>query len=89
MPICQGMLFDLLGYSANTEVALAILEGTFVPPLGTTPTTKIIPEEITRIWAKMGAGEVEIAVSFKDFQYYWKRAKEKTASSFSELHFRH
>ena len=52
-PICQGALFDLLGYSADTEVALAILEGTFVSPPGTTPTKIIILEDISRIWAKM------------------------------------
>ena len=31
-PICQEVLFNLLGYSADTGVALAILEGTFMPP---------------------------------------------------------
>ena len=31
-PICQGALFDLLGYSADTEAVLEILAGTFVPP---------------------------------------------------------
>ena len=41
-PICQGALFDLLGYSADTAAALAILEGKFVPPPRTTPTTIII-----------------------------------------------
>ena len=31
-PIYQGALFELLGYSADTETAEAILEGTFIPP---------------------------------------------------------
>ena len=34
-PICQGALFDLLGYGADTETAVEILEGTFVAPEGT------------------------------------------------------
>ena len=89
VPIYQGALFDLLGYSVDTEAALAILKGTFVPPPGTTLTTIIILKEIARIWATMGAGEVEIEVSFEGFQYYWKRAREKTASSFCGLHFGH
>ena len=38
---------------------------------------------------KDGSGEVYIVVSMEDFQHYWKRAKEKTASSFSGLHFGH
>ena len=65
------------------------MEGTCLPPPGTTPTTIIILDEIARIWAKMGEGEVDIVVSVEDFQHYWKRAKEKTASSFSGLHFGH
>ena len=48
-PICQGTLFDLLGYGANTETAQMILEGLFVPPPGTHPPTVILLEEIARI----------------------------------------
>ena len=87
--IYQGVLFDLLGYLADTEAALAIPEGTFVPPPGTMPITILILDEIARIWAKMGAGEVDIVVSVEDFQHYWKRSEEKTASFFSGLHFGH
>ena len=50
-----------------------------MPPLGRTLTTILILDKIARIWAKMGAGEVDIVVSVEDFQYYWKRAEEKTA----------
>ena len=32
---------------------------------------------------------MDIVISVEDFQYYWKRAEEKTASSFSGLHFEH
>ena len=63
----------------DMDAALVTLEGTSVPPPGTTPTTMVILEEIARIWAKMGAGKVEITVSFEDFQYYWNRAKEKNS----------
>ena len=28
-PICQGALFDLLGYGANTNAVIEILEGRF------------------------------------------------------------
>ena len=63
----------------DMDAALVTLEGTSVPPPGTTPTTMVILEEIARIWAKMGAGKVEITVSFEDFQYYWKRSKEKNS----------
>ena len=52
---------------ADSEAALAILEVTFVLPPGTMPTTVLILDEIARIWAKMGAGEVDIVVSVEDF----------------------
>ena len=41
-PICNGPLFELLGYNADTEAGMEILEGTFVPPKGTEPATIII-----------------------------------------------
>ena len=88
-PICQGVLFDLLGTYANTDAAVEILEGTFTPPTGTDPATKLLLEEIARIWTKIGDGEVSVVVSRDDFQYYWKRVKEKISSSFSGLHFGH
>ena len=86
--ICQRALFDLLGYSADMEAAFTILEGTFMPPPGITPTTMIILEEIETIWAKMGEGEVEIVVSIEDFQYYWKRAKAKNSVAILWAEFR-
>ena len=38
-PICNGPLFELLGYNADTEAEAEILEGTFKPPPGTDPAT--------------------------------------------------
>ena len=57
-PICQGALFELLGYSADTETAEDILEGTFIPPPDTDPATIITLDEIARIWSKMATGEM-------------------------------
>ena len=88
-PICQGALFELLGYSADTETAEEILEGTFIPPRDTDPATIIMLGEIARVWSKMGTGEVNITVSIEDFQYYWRRIKERISSSYSKLHFGH
>ena len=51
-PICQGVLFELLGYSSDTEIAEQILEGTFIPLPDTDPATVIILQEISRIWAR-------------------------------------
>ncbi|KAL7459566.1 hypothetical protein ACHAWC_011573 [Mediolabrus comicus] len=88
-PICQGALFDLLGVYADTDAAMEILEGTFIPPIDTPPWTIVLLEEIARIWQKMGEGEVSIAVSQEDYQYCWRKVKERTSSSLSGLHFGH
>ena len=72
--VCQGALFELLGYPA-----LAILEGTFSPPPRTTAVTRIVLEEIARIWERMGMCKVSIEISHEEYQYYWKQAKERTA----------
>ena len=37
----------------------------------------------------MGEGEVSIIITKEDFQHYWKRVKERTASSYSGRHFGH
>ena len=88
-PICNGPLFELLGYNADTKAGMEILEGTFIPPKGTDPATVIILNEIARIYKLMGEGEVSIIITKEDFQHYWKRVKERTASSYSGRHFGH
>lgn len=80
-PICQGPLFDLSGVYADTDAAMQILEGAFEPPAGTDSATTILFAEIARIWEKIGEGEVSIIVTQEDYQYYWKRVKEKISSS--------
>ncbi|KAK1748959.1 hypothetical protein QTG54_000898 [Skeletonema marinoi] len=88
-PICQGVLYDLLGTYADTEAAVQILEGTFTPPTDADGPTLIILEEIARIWQLMGDGEVNIVITQEDYQYYWRKVKESTSSSLSGLHFGH
>ena len=79
-PTYQGALFELLGYSADTETAEKIPEGMF-NPRDTEQATVVIFQEIARIWATIGTVEVSITVSPEDFEYYWKGVKERTSSS--------
>ena len=88
-PICQGALFDLLGYGADTETAVEILEGRFVAPEGTDRYTLLLFKEMDRIWKEMEAGRVDIVVTADGFRYYWKKAKERTSSAHSKLHLGH
>ena len=87
--MCQGALFELLGYGANTETGEEIRKGTFTPPPDTEPATLIILKDIARLWEIMGAGEIYITVSVEDFQHYWRQMKDRTASSVSGVHFGH
>ena len=87
--ICNGPLFELLGYISDTEAGMEILEGTFKPPIGTDPAMVVILNKIARIWRLMGDGEVSIIITKEDFQHYLRRVKERTASSFSGRHFGH
>jgi hypothetical protein len=87
--ICNSPLFELLWYNANIEASMQILEGTFVPPSGIYPATVIILKGIAQIWRLMGNGEVNIIITREDFQHYWRRMKERTASSFSGRHVGH
>ena len=47
-PICNGPLLKLLGYNADIEAGMEILEGTLKPPKGTDPATGIILNKISR-----------------------------------------
>ena len=70
-PICNGLLFELLGHSTDTEAGAQLLEGTFAPPPGTNPATIIILNEITRIWRVMGEGKVNIIVTKEHCQRHY------------------
>ena len=52
-PICQGALFDLLGYRADTEITMEILEGTFVASVNTDGPTLLLSDKIANIGHKM------------------------------------
>ena len=87
--MCQGALFELLGYGANTETGEEILKGTLMPPPDTEPATLIIPKEIAHIWERMGAGEINITVSAEVFQHYWRQVKDRPELFVSGVHFGH
>ena len=78
--ICQGALFELLGYEIGTDTAIAILEGRFevLPPRTDGPTLLLL-EEMANIWQMMKDGKVDIVVTVDDFKHYWRRAKERTS----------
>ena len=87
--MCQGALFRLLGYEIDTDTAIDILEDRWKTPEGTDQPTLTLFKEMSHIWKLMKDGEVDIVITEEDFRHYWRRARERTASSFSRLHFGH
>jgi hypothetical protein len=59
-PLCNGLLGKQLGYSADTDVARSILDGTLVIPEGVSNATVLVLEEITRIAGLIRRGAVNL-----------------------------
>ena len=85
-PFYSGRLFDDLGFMGDSECAQQVLEGTYVFPVGIDPSTKMLLEECSKMYLSMSRKEVCIFVTADDYQYYWKRVKERTSSSYCRLH---
>ena len=73
----------------DTECAQQVLEGTYDIPEGTGEATTLILEECANMYKSMSLEDVATYVTTEDYQYYWKKVKERTSSSFSRLHFGH
>ena len=88
-PISKTMLIDQLGHLADTDIAQQIVEGSFEIPDEIDDSTALILEEIGKIGVKMTNGDVTITITPEEFQYFWKRVKERTSSSLSGIHYGH
>ena len=88
-PICQGKLRGDFGYMAFSPVAKSVLDGTYDFPPDFDPATRELVEECARIRQQIPPNSVSDEISTSQWQYRWKGAKEKTASSESDLHFGH
>lgn len=77
------------GLLGETEMAQAILEGTFVPPEGTDKHTCTMPSLLKRLSEAIKAGKIDDTVTGGDFLDHWKKAEEDTSSSISSIHFGH
>lgn len=67
----------LLEYEVNTEVAIEILEGRFVVPVGTDGPTQLIFNEIANIQKKMEGGKVDTVVTIYNFKHHWRCVKNE------------
>ena len=88
-PICKGQMRNAFGYLATTIAARQVLAGTYTYPAEFDTATKELCEVCARIRLGVPANSVKTTIRGVDWSYRWGRAKEKTSSSESGLHFGH
>jgi hypothetical protein len=88
-PFCNGLLGEELGYTADTDTARAILEGTYQPPTNTPDSNILVLDEIAKIAKEIGEGAVSLVLTPEEFKRCWQLIDEPTASSKSKIHFGH
>ena len=86
-PIFSSPLIEYTGLMGEKPAVKQILNGTFVYPPGSDYWTVAIFQEACSIFKTMSPEDIVTLVECDDFQYFWKSAREETASSFSDLHF--
>ncbi len=86
-PICNGKLFEELGYTANTTAAQAILDGSYIAPEGSNQATLDLFVEVANIRRQVPQDSISICITPQQWKRYWKAVNEETSSSESGLHF--
>ena len=67
-----GHIFNNIGFLGNTEAASQILEGKYDYPQYTDPATKLLLQEVAKIYAQIPNEELTTFVLAEDFRYYWQ-----------------
>jgi hypothetical protein len=62
-PICNGKLFDKFDYTARTEAAQAVLNGTYVAPEGSDQATLDLFAEVAEIRRQVPMNSVSICIT--------------------------
>ena len=84
-----GELHSDLGFLGDTPASQSILDGNYVCPPDTDEHVINLLNHFHTIGAHLQNHRSNTLLSTKDFITYWKRRKEKTSSSYSNLHFGH
>jgi hypothetical protein len=78
-----------LGFLGTTEAARQILAGTYVPPPGVDEMTRQFLSALQATAPLHPDNRISCEITRQDFQQHWRRAKERTSSSLSGLHYGH
>ena len=89
-PAHQSSLRSSVGFSADTPFAFDLVRGVEDIPDDVDPTTSMLIHEMQRLWTALDSERKKtFTILPSEFQYYWKRACEKTSSSIANIHFGH
>ena len=83
-PLMTAFAKEMFGQLADSEMAEQVLRGEFDYEL-------VDPDlaQFFRLFAQAQVHPISASISQQDFQQYWGKARERTASSISGLHFGH
>ena len=86
----SSSLWTSVGFLADTPFAMDLVSGKVDIPHDVDELTRLILQEIRRLWNNNGSNRFDtFCITKEDCIYYWRRAKESTSSSFSNIHFGH
>jgi hypothetical protein len=88
-PICNGMLFQDVRYTASTPTSRAVLNGTYTAPKDSDTATKELFAKIAAILKLIPENSVLITITPEQWKQYWKIVNKETLLSESGLHFGH
>jgi len=88
-PIESTKLIEQLGYLGDSEIAKQLIEGRYEIPDELDDATALLLQEIGRVGVQLTNGDITITITPEEFQHFWKRVREGTASSYSGIHYGH
>ena len=88
-PVCKGRLRGEFGYMANTVAGRAVLSGKYRFSNLDDTGTRALMQEIATLRRIVPANSVDLRVDRTRWCAKWRKAREKTSSSHSGLHFSH
>jgi len=87
-PVTSSSLATSVGFLGNTEFAMELMKGNEPIPPDIDEHTKIVIEEMQRLWASESHERFRaFSISKEDYRHFWRRVNESTSSSISGLHF--
>ena len=89
-PAFTSSLRHSAGFSADTQFALDLISGKEEIPSDVDATTFMLLTEMRRLWNSTEDFRSNVfEILPEHYDHYWRRAKERTSSSFANIHFGH